>query len=472
MTNNSKALLVVLSMAIVFAIDLRLPNGVAAGILYVAPVLLTFWLRRNPAPPLLAAAAATILILAAFALAEPQARVSPYALTNRLLAAGAVWAAAALVALYTRADEARRRSEQSAREGERQLDQIRQALGRSEAASRAYLEAASQAVLGVDETGRIVLANAMAEETFGYSREELLAATMEMLLPELFQGRPAPGVACLAAPGPQPMGARHELVAQRKDGSSFRVDVSLSPIVTPDGNIALAFVSDISARIQAQEELREAHDVRALTAGLLRGQEQERQRISRQLHDGVNQRLAALSMELSTLENHIADPAAARERLSSIENRVVAISDDVRRVSHQLHPSILEHAGFVAALRSHCREFSIETAIETQITTDAVPEPIDPVAASCLFRLSQDALQNVARHSGATQVRITVSGDGQGIRLSIVDNGKGFDVARARGQGGLGLLSMSERARSLRGRLTIESSPQGGAAVVVSVPLA
>jgi signal transduction histidine kinase len=93
------------------------------------------------------------------------------------------------------------------------------------------------------------------------------------------------------------------------------------------------------------------------------------------------------------------------------------------------------------------------------------------VAGTALFRLAQEALQNVAKHSGATQVRLCISGDGQGVRLSIVDNGKGFDAGVRRTAGGLGLISMTERARSLGGSLSIESLPQQGVALTVWVPL-
>jgi len=227
----------------------------------------------------------------------------------------------------------------------------------------------------------------------------------------------------------------------------------------------------IRAELARQESLREAERVRTLAAGLLLGQDQERRRISRELHDSLNQRLAALSMELDALHSQMGGSEAARGRLHAIEERVMAMSEEVRRVSHQLQPSILEHAGFVAALRSHCREFSKQTEIPTQVTVENAPERINPVVATALFRLSQEALQNVARHSGATEVRVRISGDSQGIGLSIIDNGKGFDVARSGTQAGLGLISMNERARSLGGRLSIDSPPQGGVTVTVWVPL-
>jgi PAS domain S-box-containing protein len=585
LSNSSRAVLIALLMALIFAIDLRVPFGVAAGIPYVVPVLLTLWFLRTRLP-LLVAAATTVLVGAGYLLAEHQVRATPYLLTNRLLAIGAIWITAVLVALYSSADRARQSSDATARERWQQLEQIYQtapvglclvdrdlryifinerlavingrpladhhgrtirevvpeiaqavgpmyqrvfetgepvlavevsgttpadpqtqrswmvcyypvksaegevravntvvlditdrkrmeeALRESEATARAYLESASQAVLGVDGSGRIVLANAMAEEIFGSTREELLGKPVEMLLPERLRGQHAGHrAAFFAEPRRRPMGIGLELFAQRKDGSAFPVDVSLSHLDTPKGRVALAFVSDLSERVRQQEELRDAESIRTLTAGLLRGQERERRRISRELHDGLNQWLAALSMELSALGGQLTAPDAARERLHSIEERVMTISDEVRRISHELHPSILEHAGLVAALRSHCREFSQQTQIDAQVTNDNAPESIDPVAGTALFRLSQEALQNVAKHSGATQVRLCVSGVGQGIRLSIADNGKGFDTGRRQTAGGLGLISMNERVRSLGGRLSIESSPQGGVRLTVWVPL-
>jgi signal transduction histidine kinase len=334
LSNSSRTALIVLSMAIVFAIDVRLPVGVAGAILYVAPILLTLWFQRARAP-LLAAAGATILVLTGFLFAEPQVRaISSNVLTNRLLAIGVIWTTAALAGLYARTT-----------------------------------------------------------------------------------------------------------------------------------------VRDTRVRKQWEEAVREAESVRTLAGGLLREQQQERRRISRELHDGVNQMLAALSMELSVLESQTAGPDAARDRISRIENRVVAISDEIRRVSHELHPSILEHAGFAAALGSHCREFAKQTGIQALVSTDNVPERIDPEVAASLFRLSQEALQNVAKHSAATEVRLQVSGNSGEVRLTIVDNGRGFDLARARSRGGLGLVRMNERARSLGGHFSIESTPQEGVTVAVRVPL-
>ncbi len=582
MNNSSRAVLIALSLALIFAIDLRVPWGVAAGIPYVAPVLLSLWFQR-PRVPLLVAAAATFLLFTGFVLAG-HAGSAPFVFTNRLLAVGAIWTTAALVALYIRADGERRRSDATARERWEQLEQIyrtapvglclldrehrylfinerlaaingrpvedhtgrtldevvpeiarkigpvyrrvfetgepvlavevtgstpaaperswivsyypvksesgevhsvntvvqditerkrmEEALRESESTARAYLESASQAVLGADESGRLVLANAMAEEIFGYSREELLGKTVETLLPERFRTQHTTHrAAYFSEPRRRPMGVGLELFARRKDGSAFPVDVSLSHIDTPKGRVALAFVSDITEQVHSLERLRESESVRALAAGLLRGQEQERRRVARELHDGLNQMLAALSIELGALDGQIADPEAARKRLLSIENRVESISDEVRRISHQLHPSILEHAGFAAALRSHCQEFGKQTEIQIQVKTNNVPDQIDTVVATSLFRLCQEALQNVAKHSGATEVTVTISRDGEGIGLSLADDGKGFQVAKARARGGLGLISMSERARSLGGRLSVVSSLGKGTTVEAWVPL-
>lgn len=341
-----------------------------------------------------------------------------------------------------------------------------------EATVHAYLESASQAVLGVDANGEIILANAMAEQIFGYPREELLGKTIETLMPEPFRGQHVSHRArFFSEPRRRTMGAGLDLRARRKDGSVFPIHVNLSHIDAPKGRTALAFVSDISDRVAAQENLREIERLRVLTAGLFRGQEQERRRISRELHDGLNQKLAALSMDLDALQDETLSREAADGRFSAIEERIMAVANEVRRISHQLHPSILEHAGLVAALRSYCREFFKLAQIETIVTAEDVPESVDPVVATALYHLSQEALQNVAKHSGATEVRVSITGTMGGIELSFLDNGNGFDLAQAQAEGGLGLLSMNERARSLGGRFSVDTQPGEGAKVTVWAPL-
>jgi len=228
---------------------------------------------------------------------------------------------------------------------------------------------------------------------------------------------------------------------------------------------------DMTEHKQVAESLRQAASMRALTAGLLRGQEEERRRIARELHDGLNQRLAALSIEIGSQEQRMAQPSPERTQLRNIANRIVEITDEVRRLSHQLHPSVLEYAGLVPALRSHCEEFSRQSGIRTELKAEDVPQSISMECATSLFRFTQEALRNVAKHSGAAEAFVRIKADEDHLILSVADAGKGFDVAQARKKSGLGLVSMEERVRSLGGTLSVQSSSQRGSVLEATIPL-
>jgi signal transduction histidine kinase len=158
-------------------------------------------------------------------------------------------------------------------------------------------------------------------------------------------------------------------------------------------------------------------------------------------------------------------------QLQSLRARVEDVSNDIRRVAYQLHPSILDHLGLAVALRSYCAEFSkrehVEVIFSTTVESDALPEEI----ALCLYRVTQEALRNVARHAAAKSASVTLEGAPERIHLRISDNGVGYDPALARNKGGIGLVSMKERVRLVNGEISIRSKPGQGTQIDVWVPL-
>jgi PAS domain S-box-containing protein len=228
---------------------------------------------------------------------------------------------------------------------------------------------------------------------------------------------------------------------------------------------------DITEHKQAADSLRQAASMRALTAGLLRGQEEERRRVARELHDGLNQRLAALSIEIGAQEQRMPESSPERSLFRRVGARIVEITDEVRRLSHQLHPAVLEYAGLVPALRSHCEEFTRQSGIRTELKVDDVPQSLSMECATSLFRLTQEALRNVAKHSGAAEALVRIRGGAGHLTLSIADTGAGFDVTHAGKKPGLGLVSMEERVRALGGTLLVRSNPQRGTVLEATIPL-
>lgn len=218
--------------------------------------------------------------------------------------------------------------------------------------------------------------------------------------------------------------------------------------------------------------LRSRNDLRALTARLLHAQAEERRRVSRELHDDLSQQLAKLQFDVETMLQHLPpDSGEMREKLLHMRDGVETLSNDIRRIAYELHPSALDHLGLSVALRSYIREFMEREGIAVRFTARRVPAKIPPEVASTLYRIAQEALRNVAKHAGRTTVRIELTGGADQLSLLIRDDGIGFDVHSAQDREGLGLISMQERARLVRGEFSLETLPGRGATITVRVPL-
>ncbi len=219
--------------------------------------------------------------------------------------------------------------------------------------------------------------------------------------------------------------------------------------------------------------LREKREELEFLAGkLIQAQEEERKRIARDLHDDFNQRLAALVVELESIERApIASPKSVARLLAAIRSQIVQLSDDLHDLAYRLHPSLLEHVGLEIALRDHAAEFTKRTGLPVTFDVRKVPGMLSKEIATNLFRVMQESLQNVSKHAEATTVTVRLSGSSKGVGLSVRDNGKGFDIesknARVKG---LGLVSMEERARGLGGFIRIHSLPKAGTKVCAWIP--
>jgi len=351
---------------------------------------------------------------------------------------------------------------------------IEATLQESEATIRTLLETAAQSILAVDQQGAVVLVNRMAEEMFGYQRSELLGMPLEKLLPERRRARHVSYRAEFAAhPRTRPMGVGIDLQGLRKDGTEFPIEVSLSTVQTGRGALAVAFVTDITKRKEAESALqRSENDLRALARNLLTAQEDERRRIARDLHDDVTQRLALLSIEIGKLAAGTPPPEnEIGTRLRFFQSQARLASDEVRRLSHGLHPSVIEDFGLSTAVEEFCEEFGNAQGINLSFDGADADAGLSADGASCLYRVAQECLRNVAKHAGATQVLVTITNDGANVQLGVKDNGSGFCYDADRVSSGLGFVSMKERIKMANGALSITSQPGQGTEIVASVPL-
>lgn len=228
------------------------------------------------------------------------------------------------------------------------------------------------------------------------------------------------------------------------------------------------------ASIRAKESaLRISYDqVRQLNGQLINAQEEERARIARQLHDDVGQRIASVSIGLSGLKRRVTETdVAVRKDVSELQHEVVELARDLRGLSHELHPGVLQHVGLPDALRARCEEIGAESNIKIEVEASGEwPAAADEISI-CLYRVAQEALRNIAKHSNATTGRVSlVRHDGE-VVMRVADDGRGFEANGSNGHSGIGVLSMSERVRMLGGSFEMQSSADAGTIAVVSIPI-
>lgn len=210
-------------------------------------------------------------------------------------------------------------------------------------------------------------------------------------------------------------------------------------------------------------------DVRGPAADLLAAQEEERRRVSRELHDELGQRLALLEIQIEQMERQLGSNAAVYSALESLRGHVGEIADDVHRICCRLHPAILENLGLVVAVRAFCAEFASWSGVKVRFAHSDVPSKLPPAISLCIYRLIQEGLRNVGRHARAHRAVVTIRASESGIEIRVRDNGCGLRTSSAV-HNGLGLISLSERVRLLGGSFAIRSAPGRGTRLQAWIP--
>jgi two-component system sensor histidine kinase UhpB len=265
-----------------------------------------------------------------------------------------------------------------------------------------------------------------------------------------------------------------EYRARRYDGE-YRVVVSKAlPRFSPDGKF-LGFagsIIDVTGRRLAERRLRDANQsLQQLSSRLIGAQEQERKRLARELHDDFSQQIAALSMATGNLKRQIPkDCGDALRQADGIYGKLVQLAEAVRRLSHELHPAMLQYSGLEPALRSYCEEFGALSGLDIAIEIEGSFTGVAPDAALCLFRVAQEALRNVVKHAGVSKASVELQRSEGWLKLQVSDSGVGMESGAAAAKAGLGLLSIRERARLVGGKAEIRSVPGKGTCVSVEIP--
>ncbi len=280
-----------------------------------------------------------------------------------------------------------------------------------------------------------------------------------------------------------------QFIHEARGPETRSLSVNVRTVLLNQERMLIFTVEDITTRRNAEQLLEREHqrlasevqlttealvrtqaELRALTGMLFTSQEDERRRVARELHDDVSQQLALLQIDLDQCYQRFSKaPGDLHIRLGELRDRTASLSDEVRRISHRLHPSILEDLGLPHALKALVDEFGEREGMLASFARHDVPADLSKEVAAGLYRIAQEALRNVSKHAGKTHAKVTLEGTESGLRLEITDLGEGFDPEDARR--GLGIISMAERARLIHGAFSVESALGKGTTVTVEVPL-
>jgi PAS domain S-box-containing protein len=273
------------------------------------------------------------------------------------------------------------------------------------------------------------------------------------------------------APGPHEIQYR----IKRPDGEVRWIEHVCNPVTDDQGILVGIRASnrDVTERMKALAAICEREkELQSLTGRLILGQEEERRRLARELHDDMSQRLAALAIEVGKLETHVeGGKESILPQLRGLRDQTIRIAADVHNISRRLHPSILEDLGLTKAVAAECNRFSIQEGIEVAFNAENIPERLPKDVSLSVYRTIQEGLNNIAKHACARRAVVCLSASEASLHLSIQDDGLGFDPAEVRKMPGLGLSSIRERVRLVNGRHRIKSEPEKGTMIEVTVPL-
>jgi signal transduction histidine kinase len=239
------------------------------------------------------------------------------------------------------------------------------------------------------------------------------------------------------------------------------------------GGLIYAAARDITERLQAETAIHEREkELQTLTGRLILGQEEERRRLARELHDDLSQRLAVFAIEAGKTETVLRDGHdSVLKPLRGLRDKAIQIAADVHDISRRLHPSILDDLGLSKAIKAECARFSTREGIDVAFAAQNVPESHSQDVSLALYRIVQEGLNNIAKHACARHVTVSLSESDACLHLSVKDDGIGFDAAEVRKKQGLGLSSIRERVRLVHGKHCIVSEPEKGTTIEVTVPL-
>lgn len=353
----------------------------------------------------------------------------------------------------------------------------------NEARMMAIIRSSSEAIITIDELQRIVMFNPAAEQVFRCSAMEAIGSPIERFIPARYREAHRQHVERFGETGvtERKMGRQQPvLIGLRADGEEFPIEASISQIEDDHGKLYTVMMRDVTERVHAEKALKASRqELRELSANLQSVREDEKTRIARELHDDLGQQLTALKMDLSSVEQSLAETPAAPPlvlaQLSGMRRLIDSTVGSVRRIAADLRPVMLDDLGLLPAIDWLLNDFTTRYGIEIERRIEPGNAAFSRNGATTLFRIMQEALTNVVRHAEATRVSIALVVEGDACMLRVSDNGRGArDAAATEGHGGksFGLLGIRERVHILGGAVSIDTAHGRGFTLTARVPLA
>ncbi len=353
-------------------------------------------------------------------------------------------------------------------------DRMEKALLESENRYRQLVENINEGIVTQDRRGNITYANRRFLDMIGYPEEEVIGKPItKFLAGGLLKKREIQE----AQKGEETRKVS-EVSWRRKDGERIYTILSPNPVYNDKGQHkeTVAVLTDITDRREVERELhRSREQLRLLSQHLQAARERESKRIAREIHDELGQQLTALKMDLSWISSKV-DPEDEEagpfiKKIESMSGLVDNTIQTVQKISAELRPGLLDDLGLVPAIEWLAQEFENQTNIPCRLQIFCELVDLDPDCSTAIFRISQEALTNIARHAKATRVKISLNKENSAVVLKIEDNGVGIEPEEVFAPSSLGLMGMRERLRPFGGELIIFSRPKKGTLLTVTLPI-
>jgi len=339
--------------------------------------------------------------------------------------------------------------------------------------SRGIVHNAGEAIIAADETSRIVLANPAAASMFGVTVQQMEGSPLARFIAAPAVAGATPLAYFQADGRAGRRGTDYAGTGLRADGEAFAIEGSLADTMHHGHTVYTIILRDVSERQRVQRKLARSHDqLRQLSTALQTIREEERTHIARELHDDLGQLLASLRMDLTLLQDACGHTPEALRLIHGMDGNLLTAIISLRRIATNLRPRALDEGGLYFALQGLRDDFTLRHGIACELLADEAELRLDDTASTAIFRIIQEALTNIARHAGASQVTMNLYRINSELLITIRDDGRGIrdqDMEKAES---LGLVGMRERVWGLRGEITIGADEAPGTRIDIVLPVA